>query len=345
MDSRIREIEQWVAEAREGLSDGGREAYLCKLYLLEAEIRAVIKENGMLPQGVSPRPEERRVRRSATSALAFGMTAALAGVCVLAATTFYFVRNADTRPNRYQTVPQRLASVESAVAPESIPPTRKALAVILAERGEELLPDSWPSETGASFVGDPGAPVLASSQPAAAQNKPADKKPATGKPIPLILAAKPAGTAPGTKPAGRQPARAGAQDSGGATDVILLAGSPAAADTVHEPKLKTGKGTGSMPSSGFNDRGFVSKALAFPEGLAPPVKGLKNATKAKIDKMTHDKSGHEGEVADVVVDSETGDDAADDASSEAGSAGSADKAVDKSGDEESQDGEQSGDKS
>ena len=50
MDSRIREIEQWLDEAKNDLQDGGREAYLRKLYLLDAEIRAVIKENDPLPE-------------------------------------------------------------------------------------------------------------------------------------------------------------------------------------------------------------------------------------------------------------------------------------------------------
>lgn len=343
MDSRIREIEQWVAEAREGLSDGGREAYLCKLYLLEAEIRAVIKENGMLPQGVSPRPVEKRVRRSASPALAFNMSVALAGVCVLAATTFYFVRNAETRPNRYLTMQPRLASVSNPAASKSIPPTRKALAAILAERGEELLPDSWAPETESSFVGDPGAgaTLLASSNTSKTAKQagavPAKSVSAAKPAGTLILAAKPASkpAAPGLKPGANQPAAVRkAGDDGSATDVVLLADLPASG-AAHESKLKTGSGAGSMPSSGFNDRAILSNLQVSPDGLYPPKPQLKNATKAKMSSKARDKHTTEGKVEDVVVDSESGDDA-DEASSDAGSAGSADKAVDKSGDDESQ---------
>src|SRR5687768_7176114 len=84
MDNRLREIEQWVAEARDGLSDGGREAYVRKLYLLDAEIRAVIKDSGILPQADSPRPAISLVRR--LSSLALPVASALV---VLAVSTVY----------------------------------------------------------------------------------------------------------------------------------------------------------------------------------------------------------------------------------------------------------------
>jgi hypothetical protein len=84
MDNRLREIEQWVAEARDGLGDGGREAYVHKLYLLDAEIRAVIKDSGILPQVVSPRPATSLVRH--LSSLALPVASA---VVVLAVATVY----------------------------------------------------------------------------------------------------------------------------------------------------------------------------------------------------------------------------------------------------------------
>jgi hypothetical protein len=62
MDSRIRELEQWLAEAKEDLGTRGQEAYLRKLYLLDAEIRAVIKASGAQPEAGSPQPKERLVR-------------------------------------------------------------------------------------------------------------------------------------------------------------------------------------------------------------------------------------------------------------------------------------------
>src|SRR5687767_7525936 len=83
MDNRLREIEQWVAEARDGLSDGGREAYVRKLYLLDAEIRAVIKDSGILPQAVSPRPALSLVRH--LSSLALPVASALVVLAVSAA--------------------------------------------------------------------------------------------------------------------------------------------------------------------------------------------------------------------------------------------------------------------
>ena len=55
MDSRIREIEQWIAEAKQDLGECGQEAYVKKLFLLDAEIRAILRENGILPGAVSPR--------------------------------------------------------------------------------------------------------------------------------------------------------------------------------------------------------------------------------------------------------------------------------------------------
>jgi hypothetical protein len=84
MDNRLREIEQWVAEARDGLGDGGREAYVRKLYLLDAEIRAVIKDSGILPQADSPRPATSLVRH--LSSLALPVASA---VVVLAVATVY----------------------------------------------------------------------------------------------------------------------------------------------------------------------------------------------------------------------------------------------------------------
>ncbi|MCB1217051.1 hypothetical protein KDL44_06645 [bacterium] len=77
MDSRIREIEQWLDEAKNDLQDGGREAYLRKLYLLDAEIRAVIKENDPLPE-IKQASAGRRAPR------AFNLPVAVAGVAAFA---------------------------------------------------------------------------------------------------------------------------------------------------------------------------------------------------------------------------------------------------------------------
>lgn len=88
MDSRIREIEQWIEQAKTGLSDGGQEEYVKKLFLLDAEIRAVIKESGTIP-GAENSPG-RRGRGARRSAFWPGLTGAVAGVLILAAATAWF---------------------------------------------------------------------------------------------------------------------------------------------------------------------------------------------------------------------------------------------------------------
>ncbi len=77
MDSRIREIEQWLDEAKTDLQDGGREAYLRKLYLLDAEIRAVIKNNDPLPEMLTASTGRRPARK-------FNLPVAVAGFAALA---------------------------------------------------------------------------------------------------------------------------------------------------------------------------------------------------------------------------------------------------------------------
>jgi hypothetical protein len=87
MDSRIREIEQWVTEAKTDLGEHGREAYLNKLYLLDAEIRSVIRESGMQSATASPQSAGRRVRRQH----AFPVFASGAlGVLLLTVSIVYF---------------------------------------------------------------------------------------------------------------------------------------------------------------------------------------------------------------------------------------------------------------
>jgi hypothetical protein len=302
MDSRIREIEQWVAEAREGLSDGGREVYLRKLYLLEAEIRAVIKENGMLPQGTSPVPAEKRVRRSVSHARAFNMSAAAAGVLVLAATTFYFVNAGSARPTSDLTVQPRLALAGGQQATETNPPTRNRLAAVMAGMGEELLPDSWTPATESSLL-VANSKVNDKTAPAGAQ---AARKPAPA----VVLASRPAVAAsparPEAKPALKNKAggKAGAQE---ATDVVILA-SAAAADTAPAGKApsKIATGSGSRPTSGFNDRAILSYQF-FPEGMAPPVKPIRNTTKTKMNSLAHGSSHETHDKAEVLVDNDSGD--------------------------------------
>ena len=86
MDSRIREIEQRLGRAKEGLAEGGREDYLKQLYLLDAEIRAVIRDNGSLPEHLRELLREAPRPRRRTALPATGM--ALALLLVVAAATY-----------------------------------------------------------------------------------------------------------------------------------------------------------------------------------------------------------------------------------------------------------------
>jgi len=136
MDSRIREIEQWIEKAKTGLSDGGREEYVKKLYLLDAEIRAVIKESGTLP-GVNHSPERRRsgARRSATRLIAAGV---LAGVIVLSAAAAWFANPA------YLHTPAEPAAVPAQLA-DAAGQSRTELAAHIPQMisGEEFVAASW----------------------------------------------------------------------------------------------------------------------------------------------------------------------------------------------------------
>ncbi len=93
MDSRIRELEQWLAEAKRDLGECGQEAYLQKLYLLDAEIRAVIKANGAQTGMDSPSPAGRPVRgqtparQGGPASMRLALTLGVSGVALLAAAT------------------------------------------------------------------------------------------------------------------------------------------------------------------------------------------------------------------------------------------------------------------
>lgn len=135
MDSRIREIEQWIEQAKTGLSDGGREEYVKKLFLLDAEIRAVIKENGNIP-GVDYSPERRGggARRSASRLVAAG---AAASVLLLAAAAAWFanpVAHTQDSPAPVQAV------LEPATAGKGAAPSQHIPGMI---SGEEVVVANW----------------------------------------------------------------------------------------------------------------------------------------------------------------------------------------------------------
>jgi hypothetical protein len=136
MDSRIREIEQWVAEAKTDLGECGREAYINKLFLLDAEIRAIIKDNGTLPAAASPRQQQSdKVRRFTARAL---VSAGAAAVLLLTASTVFLTLSGNTESNLASPPPIHFASTDSDSAaiiaagyiPGNIP-------------NEEILPDGW----------------------------------------------------------------------------------------------------------------------------------------------------------------------------------------------------------
>lgn len=164
MDSRIREIEQWIAEAKHDLGECGREAYINKLYLLDAEIRAIIKEDGSLPAANSPRQQENNVRRFSLPNTA--VAAAVAVLLLTASTVYFSSRYFDSNTITPSVSPaHRLAAVEestsditlAAYIPDNIP-------------GEEILPNDWtpPVELEAPAVSTASTPViLAAATPSA----------------------------------------------------------------------------------------------------------------------------------------------------------------------------------
>lgn len=161
MDSRIRELEQWLAEAKRDLGECGQEAYLQKLYLLDAEIRAVIKANGAQPGALSPEQQGRLVRgqarqsQSTTVSRRTALTLGVAGVALLAATTVAFglpalrgsssqlARFFDLNRNNYTANSGQLgtdAMLSDAGQSSTTPPAGFIPASL---PGEEILPANW----------------------------------------------------------------------------------------------------------------------------------------------------------------------------------------------------------
>lgn len=173
MDSRIREIEQWIAEAKQDLGECGREAYISKLYLLDAEIRAIIKEDGSLPAASSPRQRANNVRRRSLPTAAF---ATAVGVLIVAASTVYFT---------VMPVPsETLTAGAPAMGAGQVPPPEMISAAFIPQQipGEEILPNDWepPAETTKAQATQPApseAKVVLAAQPPAAGGAPAWERP------------------------------------------------------------------------------------------------------------------------------------------------------------------------
>lgn len=222
MDSRIREIEQWVAEAKNDLGECGREAYISKLYLLDAEIRAIIREDGSLPAASSPRQRTGHVRRVGLPALS---AVGVAGVLLLAASTAYLL----TESNSQRGLELAQAGQPSPVVAAAQPAVTYAGYVPASIPGEEILPAGWrpPAATEEQPVLPAGEPValLAShvaAQPptAAPTHSPSGRAPAAANDATNLVAARPAeitpapfGTAAGMNAGGSQPST-GSDDGG-----------------------------------------------------------------------------------------------------------------------------------
>ena len=161
MDSRIREIEQWVTEAKNDLGECGREAYINKLYLLDAEIRAIIKEDGSLPAASSPRQRQGHVRRFSVPVIS---AVGIVGVLLLAASTAYLLTELNSL-NGLQ-----LAQADPPSPTVAIQPAVSHMGSIPASiPGEEILPAGWrPPAAEAQPAMPAGEPVvlLASHVPA-----------------------------------------------------------------------------------------------------------------------------------------------------------------------------------
>jgi hypothetical protein len=135
MDSRIREIEQWVTEAKNDLGECGREAYINKLYLLDAEIRAIIKEDGSLHAAGSPRQRQGHVRRFGVPVIS---AVGIVGVLLLAASTAYLL----TELNSLRGLQLAQADPPAPIA-ASQPASTYAGHVPANIPGEEILPAGW----------------------------------------------------------------------------------------------------------------------------------------------------------------------------------------------------------
>jgi hypothetical protein len=262
MDSRIREIEQWIAEAKHDLGERGREAYLEKLYLLDAEIRNVIRENGVPPQSASPRPAVRRVRRwHAPQALASG---AAFGIMLLAASTVYFASPGAVLSWQPQEPPVRLASsVENYSV--NVPAGEELLPVGSLESHLTTKLPSSPSEekAGEKTPSDMQAPVLGVASPG------------NSKPTALAhsLGQAPASTTPKVKVQDKP-------DATPAKQLLALAAKPEAQPLIKLPKPKPTAAAGAKAKPAVP----TEEVAIIPVSLTTDVdkNAVDNGDKAKV---------------------------------------------------------------
>lgn len=194
MDSRIREIEQWIAEAKQDLGECGREAYINKLYLLDAEIRAIIREDGSLPAANSPRQQVNNVRRLSLPTAAI---ATAVGVLLLAASTVYFIAVPVAAPI--------LASNQSAAGASGLKPSLESQPEIIPAAyiprqiaGEEVLPFNWEPTAEYTVAASAPRPAAAGQAELIAANLPTEDSPAAA---PAESSGRHTGVVPAARPA------------------------------------------------------------------------------------------------------------------------------------------------
>jgi len=280
MDSRIREIEQWVAEAKTDLGECGREAYINKLFLLDAEIRAIIKDNGTLPAAASPRQQQSdKVRRFTARAL---VSAGAAAVLLLTASTVYLTLSGNTESHITSPPPVHFASTDSDSAaiiaagyiPGNIP-------------NEEILPDGWTPPV--SSTPQVPLPSVASQAPGRAVSAPLPIQPA------------PTGTEAVNQPKPQTQAPAHTNDA-----IAVVAMVPASSIQPHE-STTGGSNNASGPASYVS--GGIEREVGFswfPESdrEADPVNQTKAEMGERFAEQPKEIEISEGDAVDTVDNSE-----------------------------------------
>lgn len=284
MDSRIREIEQWVAEAKANLGDCGRDAYINKLYLLDAEIRAVIRENG-IPAATSPGQQFGRVRRPMVPALPI---AGALGVLFLVAATVYFAIQLTGDPSA--TAPGLRAA---APAPASGDAPMVIGYIPNDIPGEEILLPGWmPNETAAVIA---TAPALAPAVAPATETQP------------VLLA----NQQPEPAAASTQPRPAGSGSANTATPVLAVGPVPRLTTPVVIAAAGSNTGAGSASFNGTElERTVSTKFGYFPE-TGGPLETPVNETMRQLANQLHGVNSENHSVDNVDSSNSAEDDSVD----------------------------------
>ncbi len=288
MDSRIREIEQWVAEAKLGLSECGQEEYFRKLFLLDAEIRTAIKQSGCVPEAASPQHQAKRVRRFRNPSLA---TSGALGLLLLAATAVFLNRPHAPFVPVMATTAQPVAAADSTYDPRTDPGHIPAFI-----EGEEVLGGSVLLAALLDQQSMPGA------QPATQLLPAASGAGATAPPLQL------AGTGraqPGAPAAKTTPSAIRSAGHAGPAVEILASAKPAQG----QPRANIVPGAASSSGDAFNGTVSAARFNWFPEADKTDISV--NQAKDKANKLAKGSKGQEIVVedpADEDVDNSAGTD-------------------------------------